>query len=202
MGDFDIKGIWKEFSKDKGNWRFGLYCGIFLTILIIFSISYGNINLPLFWTSSSYDIGLGEKQFYIHQNNNVLASMDVLNISGECIDIKLNYKNGQYYSGNFCEGQTFNLENWLVKIDEILIGTNLNSPIKISSYLTLNLRGLFIFLMFIIPIIAISDKINQLKQRKQDEDYKKKRKQLAKKFKVKEDDINDLLDFASETMEE
>ena len=198
----DIKQIWKELVRDKSNWRFGLYSGIFLTILIIFSVSFGDIVLPLSWTSQTYDIGLGEKQFYIHQDTNILASMDVLNLSGECIDTKLNYKNGQYYKGKFCEGQTFNFDNWLIKIDNIVVGSDLALPIKIISYKTINIKGLFVALLFIIPLIAIYDKVNELKRKREDENYLKKKRKLAKKFKVKESDIDELLDFASETMED
>lgn len=202
MGDVDVKEILKEFLNNKENWRFGLYCGIFLTVLIIYLISSSNVSLPMAWTSSSYDIGVGEKQFYIHQGNDIIASLDVLNVSGQCMDLQMNYKNGQYYKGNFCEGQTFNLGEWSVKIDKILVGTSLKTPIKVTAYQMVSLGGLFQVLLIIIPLISIWDKVNQNNQRKRDEAYDHKKKQFAKKFKIKDRDLDDFIKFISESMEE
>ena len=157
MPDLDITNIFRKLINNNYDTRVGIYIGLFLIIFILSSISYGEtINLPLTWTSTSHEIGIGNNQINIHKDDALVYSVDVLNISGNCADLKISHQNGQYFEDYFCEGYQFNFGDWLMmKIDKIIDGSRLKKPIQISSYRISKLNNVFKTLLLIIPVSAL-----------------------------------------------
>ena len=197
----DIAEIFKELLTKKEGWRSGVWSGFFIIILILVIISSGTIHIPLTWQGTSYQVSsLGEKPvFWLHSYENPAHfSFAILNQSGECIDILIKRGNGLRRTGTYCENDNIIVDDQVLEITDIKVGTNIEKPITITHYKTVNLGGLFTILLFVIPLIAIWDKVSQIKARKYDEEYKKKMDKLSKKLKTTPEVLEELKELLSE----
>lgn len=199
----NIKEIIEGFCKDNGNWRLGFYGGIFLTILVLVLIGSGNIYVPGEWAKSTWDIPTSGKVlgFPTYENPSIF-SINIGEVKGDCLNLVITKGNGQEIKGHYCSEDKIIIDNYILEITDVKINSDIPKPIKITAYRLFNINLLFKIFLVIIPIFALFDKLNQLKNKKKNEKYLIKKKELAKKFKIKPEDIDKLMEFTSEHLGE
>lgn len=199
MAKIDFAEIWSNFLKNKGEWKIGVYSGIFFTIAILLLVGYGEINIPLKWNSNSWDVQPTGKVLGLpNYENPTIFSLTINGIIGECLDLVIKEGNGHSTNGRFCKGEKVIINDYFLEITDIKINSDLPKPIKISTYKMFNLGGILKILLVVIPLIAIWDRISRLKEDKARREIEEKRRKIRRKLKLSEKDFEELEDILFE----
>ncbi len=191
--------MWEDLLKDwsfkKEDFKIGIVAGLFIFAAILYLISSGTLNFKASWTKDEFNLAPDMNSLVLgfpEYKNPKEFSFYITNISGECISTKIELGNGLDRSGIYCQGDYIYVLNRALFVERIFNSNEVEKPIKISVYKIFNIGELLKILLILLPVMAIWYKVSKVLEKRSKREASKKRIEIAKKFKVKPEDLDEL----------